>query len=310
MKIKLNSYAQCLFCSLLSSLMIVSVSKAQEKNKVIFENYTNAQADFLHLLKKDGGISSYTPMSVLKRNAERLKENAIVAVKLPKPRKSKVQLPDVIRERKESVLMMCQYMSGTTQSEKVEIFATGIVLSEDGICATNYHVLWRLIDQSFKLNPVDSILFVATASGKLYPIQAILSYNKTADMAIFKIDTGSDKLMPFPMGKDVPVGTTVHTLTHPEGYLYSYSKGVVSRNIATDSNDPFTNRTEITADYAKGSSGGPIFDDYGNLVSMVSTTRSIYYTDRPQINFQMAVKQTIPVSSLLSLIKVNSVDSL
>ena len=59
----------------------------------------------------------------------------------------------------------------------------------------------------------------------------------------------------------------------------------------------------MTADFAKGSSGGPIMDDRGNMVSMVSSIRAIYFSNQPPYHLQMNVKLTIPVSSLRRVIK-------
>ena len=59
----------------------------------------------------------------------------------------------------------------------------------------------------------------------------------------------------------------------------------------------------MTADFAKGSSGGPIMDDRGNMVAMVSCIRAIYYSQQPPYYLQMNVKLTIPVSSLRMLMQ-------
>ena len=46
----------------------------------------------------------------------------------------------------------------------------------------------------------------------LYPII------RTVIMSFFKIDTRGDVLTPMPLGNDLPAGTSVHLLSHPEGY--------------------------------------------------------------------------------------------
>jgi hypothetical protein len=62
----------------------------------------------------------------------------------------------------------------------------------------------------------------------------------------------------------------------------------------------------ITADFAKGSSGGPVFDEAGNVAGMVASTESVYYDTKNGVrdNLQMVFKNCAPARSLLDLITV------
>ncbi|MCT4602253.1 MAG: serine protease [Marinifilum sp.] len=55
----------------------------------------------------------------------------------------------------------------------------------------------------------------------------------------------------------------------------------------------------ISAEFAVGSSGAPVFNSKGNVVGVVSTTYPLSASKNPQ----MIVKEMIPVSSLKKLIK-------
>jgi S1-C subfamily serine protease len=64
----------------------------------------------------------------------------------------------------------------------------------------------------------------------------------------------------------------------------------------------------VTADYAKGSSGGPVVNEAGKVVGMVSNTQSIYYGPRgkdgdQQGPLQMVVKNCVPVKAVRVMIK-------
>ena len=61
----------------------------------------------------------------------------------------------------------------------------------------------------------------------------------------------------------------------------------------------------VTADYARGSSGAPVLNGQGQVVAVVSSTESIYYTEdgQRQRDFQMVFRTCIPTSNLLRMVR-------
>jgi hypothetical protein len=59
---------------------------------------------------------------------------------------------------------------------------------------------------------------------------------------------------------------------------------------------------QITADYARGSSGGPIIDPYGNAVGMVASTSPVF-TATPSPH--AAAKDTKPVTPSQQMVRHN-----
>jgi|WetSurMetagenome_2_1015567.scaffolds.fasta_scaffold115676_2 serine protease Do len=291
-----NKVLLSVFCGLFSVLL-------NAQNPVVYRNYENYESKILHSLKESGAVSKFTPMHSLKLQTKNVKESTIIQTNLVNAKVKKIPCEKIVADNTEDALMVVQYCPKLIYDEKVGVIASAVVLSDDGVCVTNYHVLKSLIDSNDKLTPLDSVLFVATESGKIYSITSVLSYNKEADIALFKIDTKGEKIKATNIGNDLPAGAEINMLTHPEWHHFYYSKGVVARDDCSNENDPFTNRMEVTADYAKGSSGGPAYDECGNLVGIASTTQSIYYVDNPQTNLQMVVKSIIPISSIKKLIK-------
>lgn len=290
-----------LSCIVLCCLFVENVkSHAQEKEDVVYRDYTCQEAALLDSLKQGEILPLFKGMRTLRQQAQAVKESNPVNIETRPAGKQKMTAENIIRERRNSILTVNKYQGVTNV---VYGWATAVVLTSDGVCITNYHVFWELLEPEAKLNPSDSVMFVATEDGRVYPITEILSFNKAADMAFFKIDTRGDVFSPMPLGHDLPAGANVHLLSNPEGYPYAYTHGRVSRTITLNPQDPFSNRMEMTADFAKGSSGGPIMDEQGNMVSMVSSIRSIYFSNQPPYHLQMNVKLCIPVSSFRRVIK-------
>lgn len=231
-----------------------------------------------------------------------------ISLDLPAKADGFMPADEMYAQRSTGVLMVGRYYDcGNCPHMHTAITATAAVLTEDGICVTNEHVVEGLL-ASRSSGDTDSVAFVGTIDGKVYPILEILSYSKTGDIAIFRVDTRGDKLTPIPLGNSLRPGSSVRAITHPGGNLYYYSEGVVARNTINSALGNMSKRMEITADYAVGSSGGPIFDESGNLVGLVSTTSSLEAGGRGRGNndrrqHQMTIKQTIPVELIKDLLQ-------
>jgi S1-C subfamily serine protease len=63
---------------------------------------------------------------------------------------------------------------------------------------------------------------------------------------------------------NVQVGEKIYVIGHPEGLNFSVSNGIVSR---TPGNDVL----QISAPVSPGNSGGPVYDEYGNLLGVVTS---------------------------------------
>jgi len=80
-----------------------------------------------------------------------------------------------------------------------------------------------------------------------------------------------------PIFRDEPVGAPVSVISHPNGRFYVFTQGYVSRYAIVGKRTV----VNITADYAKGSSGGPFFNSRGDLVGLVASTTSLAASRTP-----------------------------
>ncbi|KQR70454.1 serine protease [Pedobacter sp. Leaf176] len=302
------------FCKKINGPVLVSLGilffvqlftlSVRAQKEVDYVDYKQLLIDVEQNLNTEHKIRPLLKSSELRRQTLMQSDVRSMTSNFPKAGNKILTPAQVMHLRKEGVLMICKYFSATNaKPAHLEIFATATALSSDGLCVTNWHVMRDFLEPEVTLSASDSLTFVASSSGDIYPISKILNYSKEADAALFRVSVTKKPLSPIPLGSALDVGETVYTIGHPDGYAYYYSKGIVTRNTANNKVGFMGNRMEISADYAKGSSGGPILDESGNMVAMVSSTHSIYAQDRPQVNLQMVIKTTIPVASIKSLLE-------
>ena len=178
------------------------------------------------------------------------------------------------------------------------VFVTGFVIHKDGVIVSNAHVLEAFRDMK--------AVGVMTSDGRVFPIKAVLAVDQLNDVAVLKVE--ATDLTPLPLAKSVPVGATVYCLSHPlmncmgtENGFFAFTRGIVSgRYRSRLMGATPVNVLTITADYAQGSSGGPILNEHGAVVGMVCQTLTISDDNDES---QMTWKLTRPVSSILALVK-------
>ena len=192
-----------------------------------------------------------------------------------------------------------------------ENHAGGFAITEDGKAVTNYHVIEAMSG--------GDIVTATTFDGRVFAVREILAASRKDDVVIIQLDMDGEKLTPAPIAKRTPVGAPVIAISHPVNQFFHLSRGYVSR-YTFDQGRP---RMTITADFARGSSGSPIFDEDGNVAGVISATRSIVYNTVPlktdkegnvsvgrnrgnlflSMNHQMTLKFCVPSSSVLKLIE-------
>jgi S1-C subfamily serine protease len=230
---------------------------------------------------------------------------------------------EIYAKRKNSVFILGKlFKKGDTPGDiRFDLTGTAFALTADGFCATNYHVLQNILRNNDPATDIDSVYFIITPDQKVYFIDEITAWSQNNDMAIFKVNTRGNQLTPIPFGNPACVGAATYCISHPVGYFYYFSKGIVARNViippqqAAAGYNPAGKppvRMEITAEYGIGSSGGPILDKYGNLIGVVSSTMPIGTNlkgaeDSTTVyHQQMVIRDVIPVIVLKELLAVST----
>ncbi len=277
-----NSLIPTLLFVLVRLIGPVTCSGADE-----FISDAGIKADFetkLSALLQDGGVPTATV--TLKQLHEEKKSSVSLPVVTPEGNVSTGH-----RRALSSTLVLGHLYLCDTCDKKHANLAGGVIISPDGLALTNYHVL------DFK----EAIVFGAmTADGNIYAIDEVLAASKKDDIALIRLK--SAKELPFvTLQETLETGDDVFVISHPDGYFYTFTKGYLSRKYL-DQKEQIP-KLQITADFARGSSGSGIFNSRNELVGIAASTNSIYYepTGENPGNFQMVIRSGVPVSSIMKL---------
>jgi len=140
---------------------------------------------------------------------------------------------------------------------------SGFVIAADGLIVTNAHVV----------DGADRV-WVKVGDGKRVQAEIVGTDNST-DIALLKIDTDGDDLVPLELAdsEEVEVGDATYAIGNPYGLDRTLTGGLVSalhRSITAPNGYAISNVIQTDAALNPGNSGGPLLDDSGRVVGVNS----------------------------------------
>jgi hypothetical protein len=155
---------------------------------------------------------------------------------------------------------------------------SGFVVGEDGRVATNFHVIRGASEAT-----------VVLGNGKEYEAVEVLAVDEEQDLAILRIE--ARKLKPLPLGDSTKIkpGERIVAIGHPLGLGATVSDGLVSGVRELPGQQSLV---QISAPISQGSSGGPVFNDRGEVIG-VST---LMVSSGQNLNF------AVPVNALKAML--------
>ncbi len=143
------------------------------------------------------------------------------------------------------------------QNQPVEAKGSGFIINSTGIVVTNNHVVKGAKTVS-----------VTLSDGSTYKAKIIGTDAKT-DLAVLKIDAG--KALPYvELGSSATVepGEWVVAMGNPFGLGGSVTAGIVSALGRDIGDGPYDKFIQIDAPINEGNSGGPLFDQHGQVIGI------------------------------------------
>ena len=203
------------------------------------------------------------------------------ALELPAARTEPIGDKELYAQVTESIFVVCGlYKTPATpvkgdkkrklpEDEAWELaFSTAFAVTADGVLTTSRH---------FFGDPQPCEVFlVADLKGTIYPVEEILAADEKKDTCLFRIK--AEGLKPLPLGKSIAPGSKVRVVSHPGYFFWFFSAGQVGNHFEEDG----ASWVNITADFGQGSSGAPVFDEFGNVIGQVTSTLTLFATGPAQ----------------------------
>ncbi len=143
---------------------------------------------------------------------------------------------------------------------------SGVIFSEDGKILTATHVV-KMADQ----------LKVTLHNGRSYPAEVVATIDY-ADLALIKITSPPKGLKVAKLGQssNARVGEQVYVIGSPYGIEFTLTQGILSsiRTQAMELANVDVTMLQTDAAINKGNSGGPVFNENGEVIGIVSSIMS------------------------------------
>ncbi|HWX21510.1 MAG TPA: serine protease [Candidatus Binatia bacterium] len=154
--------------------------------------------------------------------------------------------------------------------------AGGYSLTTNGAVATCYHVVQPVHEIR------DGCLVAADEAGNVFPVKEILAANRYSDACIVQVEGSGFK--PLPLNTNAQPGDAVYCYSDPLDHRGYFSDGIVNRFYQFPGRRPFSAprsagfapmRLNVSTDWAPGSSGSAVLDEYANVIGHVSTIATV-----------------------------------
>lgn len=179
---------------------------------------------------------------------------------------------DLVAELKPSIVVI----TFTGRDGKQEGLGTGFVVSEDGLIATNFHVIGEG-------RPIS----VQFADGTKRDVIEIRASDRQLDLAVVKIDQKGLKPLELGDATKAKDGQPVVAMGNPRGLKHSVVEGIVSGQREIDGRSML----QLAMPIEQGNSGGPLVDRKGKVLGII-TLKSLV-TDN--LGFAISVNSLKPL---------------
>ena len=204
---------------------------------------------------------------------------------------------EVIEEVRRSVVLLSVNTLKNPPVDARNALCSGTVINEQGHILTNFHCVYK--------QKTINMYYWDEEDWHEYQVK-VIGKDPLADLAILEV-IGLTRKVPylkFANDDDIYPGTEVFALGHPMGMAWSLSKGIIS-SIERYARHPYIKSIQIDAAINKGNSGGPVFNEKGEIVGIA--TLMVSRNDQ-NAGVGLAVRGDVAEKSLVEMLEKGKVD--
>lgn len=196
----------------------------------------------------------------------------------PKETMEKVSPKDLYNSNKDASVLIKVY----DKKSKFIQFGSGFNMHKNGIIVTNYHV----IEGGYYVK-------VKFPNSGTYEDVYIVAIDIENDLAVFKVQGKNLPYIENMNTVNTEVGDRVYVVSNPEGLVNTLSEGLIS-------NVYESGYYQISAPISEGSSGGAVFNEYGQLIGVASA----YIKGGQNLNFAVAIETLSNIEPLKNMVSL------
>ncbi len=176
------------------------------------------------------------------------------------------------------------------QKRQASSLGSGFITDESGIVITNYHVVQQADE-----------IFVGLQSGTSYSAE-LVGYDTRTDLAVLRITEADEKFKAVKFGDSdkARVGDAVLAIGNPLGLGGTVTSGIISARGRDINSGPYDDFIQTDASINKGNSGGPLFNDKGEVIGI---NTAIYSQSGGSIGIGFAIPSVQAVNVIEQLLE-------
>jgi hypothetical protein len=158
---------------------------------------------------------------------------------------------------------------------EVRSTGTGFIVMSEGVIVTNYHVIEGAHDAQIKLK-----------NGEVFDKVRVVDYDTRRDIAVLQVRSTGLPMVMIGDTAAVEVGDDTIAIGNPKGLEHTVSTGIISARRTDVSGLDGTMVFQTTAPISPGSSGGPLYNDRGEVIGITTAQ----YKEGQNLNFAVDFK--------------------